>query len=513
MCKLIFSRAFFIIPFLLLAVASSCRNETMDDTDPTVSITNLMENQKVRGKITVNFSPMDEHLDKVYFFIDNVSLKTLTHSPWIMDIDTEDFEDGNHAIKVIAADANSNSSTAEVNVEFKNLMLTVEIGNSFEEGQNSYIIIYDMEGDAVDYRLIENNSTFKFPYPDDYEGWDFNATYFTVNNDNFGQSFYSETIQRCSAPRWVFPDLTDDEDYYEQNISLINVPDHDEIYASNGFQYNGIGSNNTTKLYTLVEPDNLFVGLIEGQAARYKWIPQVAAGSIEIDLTAMQEMLTGSVSAQVPVSSLYVKGNINNPGGLLSYFLSSSTNEHFFYADVFDTYSVSLRSVMPNLKTLYQVITDDLPISFQAPSFDANLTSANQEIFNFNTAGDFDYFSVYWYHYDYDPMTNYQSAHFETFGGPGDEAKYFPLPEVLKNVYPDFDPSLLVPGGISFQENNALSGYAHFSFLYNTDQNYPVPTRIDAYSIEPDPNGGRVSKPGYVKVKRWGKSRRFNQTF
>jgi hypothetical protein len=168
---------------------------------------------------------------------------------------------------------------------------------------------------------------------------------------------------------------------------------------------------------------------------------------------------------------------------------------------------------MPNLKTLYQVITDDLPISFQAPSFDANLTSANQEIFNFNTAGDFDYFSVYWYHYDYDPMTNYQSAHFETFGGPGDEAKYFPLPEVLKNVYPDFDPSLLVPGGISFQENNVLSGYAHFSFLYNTDQNYPVPTRIDAYSIEPDPNGGRVSKPGYVKVKRWGKSRRFNQTF
>jgi len=56
----------------------------------------------------------------VRFFIDNKSLSSDTRSPWNCNLDTRNYADGSHALRVIAYDSRGASRSSTININIRN---------------------------------------------------------------------------------------------------------------------------------------------------------------------------------------------------------------------------------------------------------------------------------------------------------------------------------------------------------------------------------------------------------
>lgn len=83
-----------------------------DDVPPTLSILGPLDGETVFGVTTVRVEATDNHrVDSVVLFLDGASEATLQQPPWEFSWNTTDVPNGQHSVRVVAADASGNETT------------------------------------------------------------------------------------------------------------------------------------------------------------------------------------------------------------------------------------------------------------------------------------------------------------------------------------------------------------------------------------------------------------------
>ncbi len=96
----------------------------LDNTPPTVSITQPAANSTVSGIVTITAATSDDRfVSQVEFRVDGSSIGSDPSSPWSVDWDTNDTTNGPHTLTAIATDALNRSSERSVVVTVSNLAL------------------------------------------------------------------------------------------------------------------------------------------------------------------------------------------------------------------------------------------------------------------------------------------------------------------------------------------------------------------------------------------------------
>ncbi len=95
---------------------------TVDNTAPTVSITNPANGSTVSGTVSITADASDDNgISKVIFYIDGVSKSTDTSSPYSYSWNTTAESDGSHTINVIAYDTVNQTANDQHTVTVDNI--------------------------------------------------------------------------------------------------------------------------------------------------------------------------------------------------------------------------------------------------------------------------------------------------------------------------------------------------------------------------------------------------------
>jgi len=101
-------------------------NVTVDNTAPEIVI--VGPNGFVKEVIKIRADIIDEHLDEAWFRVDNGDWGNMeTGDPWYAYIDTLDYNDGDHTIRVRAADEAGNTNQTSWDLEFDNTWPAVDM--------------------------------------------------------------------------------------------------------------------------------------------------------------------------------------------------------------------------------------------------------------------------------------------------------------------------------------------------------------------------------------------------
>src|SRR3989339_2070694 len=94
------------------------------DNPPQVTITSPTNNSVVSGIITINVTATDDNgIGKVCFYMNNVIKSTDTTSPYAYSLDTTQYTNGTHIIKVVATDTNSQTATTQITITIDNIVI------------------------------------------------------------------------------------------------------------------------------------------------------------------------------------------------------------------------------------------------------------------------------------------------------------------------------------------------------------------------------------------------------
>jgi hypothetical protein len=94
---------------------SDAVNVTVDNTDPTVSITSPTEGETVSGTIDVTADASDatSGVTQVEFFVDGSSIGVDTSEPYAVSWDTTTVSNGSHELTAVATDGAGNTATSD----------------------------------------------------------------------------------------------------------------------------------------------------------------------------------------------------------------------------------------------------------------------------------------------------------------------------------------------------------------------------------------------------------------
>jgi len=94
----------------------------IDNTSPSLEVTNLVNWQILRGVIKIQASATDSlsGISNVEFYIDGELIQSDTKTPYECSLDTTKINDGSHIIKVVAYDLAGNTESQEITVIFDN---------------------------------------------------------------------------------------------------------------------------------------------------------------------------------------------------------------------------------------------------------------------------------------------------------------------------------------------------------------------------------------------------------
>lgn len=483
--------------FFITYVLSACKDEIKDTTNPMVSFTNLTDNQKLKGTFTLQLNATDDqNIDRVVLSIDNTEVATFSNGETLeFELNTNNYDEGTHTCSATAFDASGNSGSIEVPFTVRNTMLSIDINDYFDDpAQSGYIIIYDMEGSVVDYKKMENNTSFEFLYPENYDGFDFNVGQFFAYEEDTYKYYTSYTVLQCSSTHWTYNGNEDNWTGFNQDLKFTNIPDHDYAIVSNGFRHESFAPLYDYSLYTKWDPDNIFVSLYSGTTATYKWIENAPAGETIIDLSQTDLMTKNQINTQEPISYLKVFGNLEISGEVRSYQLNASITSQYFYAPGFDSYTTWM-GVASDFKEYYVLTTGDPVTDFAGADFNVDISSADNNSFTLSHSGDFDIYYADWYYAEYSDIDIY--VDWFTIGGQEDDNPVrFEVPDEILNAYPSLDPSQLEPGEVIAMDIDAIDGYDEIvdsetpDFVYF---NSPIQDGTYYYLI-PDLNGGRIAQ-------------------
>jgi hypothetical protein len=158
-----------VLTFLSIIVFSSCNDDKGDTSGPEVSIFFPENGAIVNEIVTISANATDnEEIDYVQFFV-NVSLDSalVSAEPYLFNWNTNNLDDGNYTIAVIARDASENTSdTLKIILTVDNTISTpsaVEIIDiSYSLNLMSIRFNKSVENDFNDYTILTSDSVEGF---------------------------------------------------------------------------------------------------------------------------------------------------------------------------------------------------------------------------------------------------------------------------------------------------------------------------------------------------------------
>src|SRR3989339_2146970 len=98
-------------------------NTTLDNP-PTINIVTPNNNSVISGIVTISGTANDDNgISSVGFYIDNVIKSTDTTAPYAYSLDTTEYANGTHTIKLIATDTNSQTATTQITITIDNIVI------------------------------------------------------------------------------------------------------------------------------------------------------------------------------------------------------------------------------------------------------------------------------------------------------------------------------------------------------------------------------------------------------
>ena len=104
---------------------------TVDNTEPTVSITSPEDGAELSGTVNINFTGTDDNLDKVSLYIDNATFDVTGETSY--EWDTTTVGDSTHTIKLVAYDKAGNTNETAITVT------TINVKRKIEATRNLYL--------------------------------------------------------------------------------------------------------------------------------------------------------------------------------------------------------------------------------------------------------------------------------------------------------------------------------------------------------------------------------------
>ena len=154
-----------VLTFLSIIFFSSCNDNKGDTSAPEVSITFPENGAVVNEIVTISANATDnEEIDFVQFFVnDSLDSALVSVEPYLFNWNTNNIDDGNYTIAVIAQDASNNTSdTLQLNLTVDNTLSSpsaVEIIDiSYSLNLMSIRFNKSTENDFNDYTILTSNS-------------------------------------------------------------------------------------------------------------------------------------------------------------------------------------------------------------------------------------------------------------------------------------------------------------------------------------------------------------------
>lgn len=251
---------------LILFFVSSC-NKDSENQSPTCEITSpSFGDEFIQGdivNITVEANDPDGSIKEVRFYIDDVGKSSSNSFPYNYDWDTENVDEGNHSIKVVAIDDGSlqTEMTTEVNIQGKE----GEFTDSRDNNTYKWVKIGEQTWMAENLAYLpsispsnEYSDTSPNCYVYDYNGIDVNEAKATDYYKTYGVLYNWVAALESCPEGWHLP--TDDEwnqlaQYISDKKGLGSYNSSENqwndvgmyLKATSGWEYDGTGINGTNE--------------------------------------------------------------------------------------------------------------------------------------------------------------------------------------------------------------------------------------------------------------------------
>src|SRR3989339_1810844 len=104
-------------------ISVTVNNVAPVDNPPTINITAPVNNSIVSGIVTISGTASDDNgVSSVMFYVDNILKSTDTTVPFVYTIDTTQYSNGTHIIKVIATDTIGQTANAQITISIDNTL-------------------------------------------------------------------------------------------------------------------------------------------------------------------------------------------------------------------------------------------------------------------------------------------------------------------------------------------------------------------------------------------------------
>src|SRR3989339_824367 len=195
------------------------------DNPPQVTITSPTNNSVISGIITINATATDDNgIGKVCFYMNNVLKSTDTTSPYTYNLDTTEYTNGTHTIKLIATDTIAQSTTTQITISINNTTTDDTDDNTAVSLSPaiSYLSIEKLEGSRLQISWLspESDNIIKYNIYMSTGAIDYSIPAYTVNYPE-----HSKIIE----VRFEYKG-SDEEEWQKIPVSNNNHPNPDNSY-------------------------------------------------------------------------------------------------------------------------------------------------------------------------------------------------------------------------------------------------------------------------------------------
>ena len=173
--------------------------EAIDEELPKLSIISPTEPAEVWLITPLEVEASDNQgVAKVIFYLDEKMLGEDSEAPYLLDLDTRQYEDGIYTFKAKAFDEAGNEQEAIQTIEILNKLVQINVGENHLGSDwapdQAWVLVTDVEGNAIDYRSLANGQTIVINRPEGFEADKINVI--IVNNVFFGEGNKSLLIDQ-----------------------------------------------------------------------------------------------------------------------------------------------------------------------------------------------------------------------------------------------------------------------------------------------------------------------------
>lgn len=305
---------------LSLTWLSSCSDddEASDTTAPTVTFSNLTDDEAVWNTLSTTVDVGDADIEKLEVYIDGTLLTTITEAPYEIEWDSNTVPDGQHVVKVVVTDKSGNSTSKEVTITVKNILLSFDVaddqlitGEGEQTGEVGLVILSDEDGDVIASTEYKNGDHIEL------RSSSFNGETFTVTESIIGSMSYYPvafwTYPQVERGKWsVYHELKElEEEEYPDPASLeFSNAAADEYYliATNGNSFTMSGNIEGSIPAELIKsPSKLYVATQNSETNTYRLFPSVASGAtVTVDLSQVDQQVS-KTTVDKPQGAEYVE--------------------------------------------------------------------------------------------------------------------------------------------------------------------------------------------------------------